>query len=145
MAETNSLLNCRTRKGTGGSNPPLSAMRILQDIDYQSCRIFFCPKKCTKNAPNSVATHFYEFFQISYIPYESGFVVSGEECTLKDIRQAVSSVANEYRIPFSMHIAGYKYEEIAAFMNLPIGTVKSRIYYTRKKLQFSLQDYKKEY
>ncbi len=25
MAETNSLLNCRTRKGTGGSNPPLSA------------------------------------------------------------------------------------------------------------------------
>ena len=25
MAETNSLLNCRTRKGTGGSNPPFSA------------------------------------------------------------------------------------------------------------------------
>ena len=28
MAETNSLLNCRTRKGTGGSNPPLSANNI---------------------------------------------------------------------------------------------------------------------
>ena len=48
---------------------------------------------------------FMSVFQISYIPYESGFVVSGGECTLKDIRQAVSSVANEYRIPFSMHIA----------------------------------------
>ena len=27
MAETNSLLNCRTRKGTGGSNPPFSAVK----------------------------------------------------------------------------------------------------------------------
>ena len=79
------------------------------------------------------------------IPYESGFVASGGECTLKDIRQAVSSVANEYRIPFSMHIAGYKYEEIATFMNLPIGTVKSRIYYTRKKLQILLKDYRDDY
>lgn len=25
MAETSSLLNCRTRKGSGGSNPPLTA------------------------------------------------------------------------------------------------------------------------
>ena len=25
MAETSSLLNCRTRKGTGGSNPPFTA------------------------------------------------------------------------------------------------------------------------
>jgi len=31
VAETNSLLNCRTRKGTGGSNPPLSAI----NFDYQ--------------------------------------------------------------------------------------------------------------
>ena len=28
MAETSSLLNCRTRKGSGGSNPPLTAKAI---------------------------------------------------------------------------------------------------------------------
>ena len=28
MAETTCLLNMRTRKGTGGSNPPLSAQNI---------------------------------------------------------------------------------------------------------------------
>ena len=29
MAETNSLLNCRTGNGTGGSNPPPSANKKL--------------------------------------------------------------------------------------------------------------------
>ena len=40
--------------GSGGSNPSLSALKSLQEIDYQSCRLFSCPKSCTKNAPNPV-------------------------------------------------------------------------------------------
>ncbi|MBO5721363.1 MAG: RNA polymerase sigma factor, partial [Bacteroidales bacterium] len=42
----------------------------------------------------------------------------------------------------SMHIAGYKYSEIASFLKLPIGTIKSRIFYARKKLQIILKDYR---
>ncbi len=34
-----------------------------------------------------------------------------------------------------MHMEGYKYKEIAEQLDMPIGTVKSRIFFGRKKLQ----------
>ena len=40
-----------------------------------------------------------------------------------------------------MHVAGYKYNEIAEKMNLPLGTVKSRIFFARQRLQKMLKDY----
>lgn len=40
-----------------------------------------------------------------------------------------------------MHVAGYHYAEIAKHMKLPLGTVKSRIYYARQYLQVRLRDY----
>lgn len=39
-----------------------------------------------------------------------------------------------------MFIAGYKYAEIAESMHLPLGTVKSRIFLARKRLQKELGD-----
>ena len=59
-----------------------------------------------------------------------------------EITEAINSFADEYRIPFSMHVAGYKYNEIAEKMNLPLGTVKSRIFFARKKLQEQFADYR---
>lgn len=59
-----------------------------------------------------------------------------------EITDAIDSFADEYRIPFSMHVAGYKYNEIAEHMNLPLGTVKSRIFFARKKLQEQFADYR---
>ena len=41
-----------------------------------------------------------------------------------------------------MHVAGYKYNEIAEKMGLPLGTIKSRIFFARQKLQEMLADYK---
>ena len=41
-----------------------------------------------------------------------------------------------------MHVQGFKYEEIAQSMNLPLGTVKSRIFLARKRLQEQLKDYR---
>ncbi len=41
-----------------------------------------------------------------------------------------------------MHVAGYKYNEIAEKMNLPLGTIKSRIFFARKKLQVQFADYR---
>ena len=51
-------------------------------------------------------------------------------------------MAEDFSVPFSMHVQGYKYEEIAEHMNLPLGTVKSRIYYARKRLQDRFADYR---
>ncbi len=59
-----------------------------------------------------------------------------------EITQYINKFPDEYRIPFSMHVAGYKYNEIAEKMNLPLGTVKSRIFFARKKLQARFADYR---
>lgn len=58
-----------------------------------------------------------------------------------EITEAINNFSEDFRIPFSMHIAGYKYSEIAEKMQLPLGTVKSRIYVARKRLQQMFVDY----
>ena len=60
----------------------------------------------------------------------------------KEIKKKVSALEDEYRVPFEMHYLGYKYKEIADELNLPIGTVKSRIFLARKKLMDVLKDYR---
>ena len=59
-----------------------------------------------------------------------------------EITDAINAFPDEYRIPFSMHVAGYTYNEIAEKMDLPLGTVKSRIFFARKKLQERFSDYR---
>ena len=76
------------------------------------------------------------------LPQESGFDTPKGSITVKEITKAINGCAYEYKIPFSMHVAGYKYHEIAMKMNLPLGTVKSRIFFARQRLQELLRDYK---
>ena len=52
----------------------------------------------------------------------------------KEISDMVNSLDEEYRVPFQMHDNGYKYQEIADELGLHLGTVKSRIHFSRKKL-----------
>lgn len=59
-----------------------------------------------------------------------------------EITDAINEFPEKYRVPFSMHVAGYKYNEIADEMNLPLGTVKSRIHAARKVLQARFADYR---
>ena len=75
---------------------------------------------------------------------------SGENCfessesayDLKEMRRIVNALPKEYKIPFSMHLSGCKYREIAEKLDLPLGTVKSRIFFTRQKLQDELKDFR---
>ena len=61
---------------------------------------------------------------------------------LKEMRRIVNALPKEYRIPFSMYVSGFKYREIADKLGLPLGTVKSRIYFTRQKLEEELKDFR---
>ena len=61
---------------------------------------------------------------------------------MKEINKAINSFTDEYKVPFSMHVSGYKYEEIAKHLSLPIGTVKSRIFFARKRLKDMLKDFR---
>ena len=75
-----------------------------------------------------------------------GFDLEGDSTEgaydLKEMRRIVNSLPSEYRVPFSMFVAGFKYREIAEKLNLPLGTVKSRIFFTRQKLQEELKDFR---
>ncbi len=75
------------------------------------------------------------------LPQESGFDTPEGSFSVKEILKAINSFSDEYKVPFSMHVAGYKYQEIADKMELPIGTVKSRIFFARQRLQDTLRDY----
>lgn len=61
---------------------------------------------------------------------------------LKEIHRVVNALPKGYRVPFAMHISGFKYREIADKLRLPLGTVKSRIFFTRQRLQEELKDFR---
>ena len=61
-------------------------------------------------------------------------------CTMQDIEHAIDILNKEYSIPFRMYVSGYKYQEIADKMNIPLGTVKSHIFIARKKAQAYLTE-----
>ncbi|MGD2035555.1 MAG: RNA polymerase sigma factor [Bacteroidales bacterium] len=72
---------------------------------------------------------------------ESSIESPDSEFSVKEINQKIDELSDEFREPFVMHTQGYKYKEIAEKLNLKIGTVKSRIFFTRKKLMEKLKDY----
>ena len=63
-------------------------------------------------------------------------------CALSEVSEVVEALPEEYRRPFTMHVDGYKYQEIADAMEIPIGTVKSRLFFAKRKLQSQLKDYR---
>jgi hypothetical protein len=64
-------------------------------------------------------------------------------CQLKSfgIAKALSDLVIHDFIPFEMHFEGFKYKEIAEQLDIPIGTVKSRIFVARKKLMELLPEF----
>ncbi len=54
---------------------------------------------------------------------------------LKELNGMVDALEDSIRVPFIMHFEGYKYQEIADELELPLGTVKSRIFFARKELK----------
>jgi RNA polymerase sigma-70 factor (ECF subfamily) len=58
-----------------------------------------------------------------------------------DIWKNVNQLRDELLIPFKMYTSGYKYHEIAGNLQLPIGTVKNRIFHARKEIQKKLTGY----
>lgn len=59
-----------------------------------------------------------------------------------EIAEQLAKLSEEYKEPFEMHYLGFKYKEIAEKLDIPIGTVKSRIFIARKKLMDLLPDYR---
>lgn len=73
---------------------------------------------------------------------DSGIETPDGAYAVSEISAILSKFPKDYSEPFSLHVAGYKYEEISEALNMPLGTVKSRIFFTRKKLREILKDYR---
>jgi RNA polymerase sigma-70 factor (ECF subfamily) len=58
--------------------------------------------------------------------------------SVSEMTENIELLNDNLRIPFKMFIHGYKYKEIADELNLNIGTVKSRIYLSRRQLMVQL-------
>lgn len=67
------------------------------------------------------------------------------ESSMNEIVGKVEKLDDDYRQPFKMYTEGFKYKEIADKLNIPIGTVKSKIFFARQKLINALPEYWNEY
>ena len=59
----------------------------------------------------------------------------------KDILKSIDSLKQDFKVPFNMFLSGFHYDEIAEELEIPMGTVKSRIFHARKKLSVQLVDF----
>ena len=62
-------------------------------------------------------------------------------CETADIYNAVNSLSKEHSEPITFYMNGLKYDEIAVELDIPIGTVKSRIHFSKAELRKALKDY----
>ena len=59
-----------------------------------------------------------------------------------DIKKAVEDLPENFRLPVLLaDLAGFSYKEIADILDIPIGTVMSRLHRGRKAMQRALFDY----
>lgn len=85
-------------------------------------------------------------FSKSDINIENSLMISNESALTpvdllqyKYIQSLISELKTDFSYPLNQYVQGYKYKEIAQDMDLPIGTVKSRIFEARKKLIHQLR------
>lgn len=60
---------------------------------------------------------------------------------MQEIKKAIAQINENLRTPFMMSYTGYKYDEIADQLKIPLGTVKVRIHNARHELQKRLSNY----
>jgi len=63
-----------------------------------------------------------------------------ETTSIKDIKFIINSLNDDLKMPFLMYLDGYKYNEISDKLDLPLGTIKSRIFFARRELQRNLTE-----
>lgn len=65
----------------------------------------------------------------------TGYENPDSEYSVLEINQHIEQLEDKFRIPFKMHLNGYKYQEISDALSVNIGTVKSRIFLARRQLR----------
>jgi len=74
-------------------------------------------------------------------PGDKGFISPESSYAEAEIEKAINSLDDDFRIPFRMHLNGYKYKEIADELIWKSEQLRARIFFTRQKLMLMLKDY----
>jgi RNA polymerase sigma-70 factor (ECF subfamily) len=72
-------------------------------------------------------------FYLNY-SHSSGSDTPDRVYASKEIEKIIEALDDNFKLPFKMHHEGFKYREIAEKLDLNLGTIKSRIFFARKKL-----------
>lgn len=95
-----------------------------------------------KNARTSGIITQAETVTYSHLSYSAISNRAEGNFVMGDIKGALATMAELYSVPFLRYVEGYKYNEIADELNIPIGTVKTRIHEARRQLSNKLNIYK---
>lgn len=90
---------------------------------------------------NTVVDNSQDLFQLNS-SQESGLTTPEGSVAVHEIMDSLNSLSDDYRVPFKLYVQGYKYNEIAEKMGLPLGTIKSRIFFARRMLRSELAAYR---
>lgn len=109
-----------------GTNFKAWIMTIMKNIFINNYR-----KKVKANTIIDTTDNMY------YINSGSSVIFNGAESQIMmdELSAMVENLEDSIRIPFEKHYLGFKYQEIADELELPLGTVKSRIFFARKALK----------
>lgn len=66
---------------------------------------------------------------------ETGSPLPDDVLQRKELREQINLLPGSYEKPINMMLSGYSYKEIAQQMDIPIGTVKSRIHLGKKRIR----------
>lgn len=74
---------------------------------------------------------------LSYIHKSIGSIRNDGESNMmmSELSRMVDSLDESLRIPFKMYYLGHKYQDIADMLDLPLGTLKSRLFIARRILK----------
>jgi len=70
---------------------------------------------------------------------------AGSNILMQELERMIGELEDNIRIPFLKHYEGFKYQEIADELELPLGTVKSRIFFARKALKEKILNHYGDY
>jgi RNA polymerase sigma-70 factor (ECF subfamily) len=113
-------------KFTAGTNFKAWLMTIMKNIFINDYR-----KRVRRNTMIDTTDNMYFINSGSTAIDNEG----GTNIMMQELIQMIDGLEDGLRIPFMMHYQGFKYQEIADQLELPLGTVKSRIFFARKELK----------
>ena len=131
-------------KFTEGTNFKAWLFRILKNTFINNYR------KRQQEPPQNAFDEIEDVFE-TQVSSESGSIPNPEEDALEnvldeDVQRALDALPDEYRMVVLLaDLEDFSYQEIADILEIPVGTVMSRLYRARRRLEAEMLRYAKEH